>query len=180
MASRARTPNSASNSGITAFATVGTTRFDLFVQRLDDPQVQTALRGIGIDKLVVQKGNSSVSPQSRVEGMKVEAFEFAHGLQSYFDSASLVLSHAGSGSILEALRAKVPHIIVVVNELLMDNHQAEVAEEMARQGYVTCCTVSTLLRAIQAADIRTPPSKEFPRPQPQLITRVVRDALEEA
>jgi hypothetical protein len=82
MASRARTPNSASNSGITAFATVGTTRFDLFVQRLDDPQVQTALRGIGIDKLVVQKGNSSVSPQSRVEGMKVEAFEFAHGLQS--------------------------------------------------------------------------------------------------
>lgn len=41
----------------------------------------------------------------------------------------------GSGSILDALRIAVP-IIVVPNPDLLDNHQVELAEELARQGYV--------------------------------------------
>ena len=41
----------------------------------------------------------------------------------------------GSGSILDALRIAVP-IIVVPNPELLDNHQAELAEELAIQGYV--------------------------------------------
>ncbi|MCJ1441151.1 MAG: N-acetylglucosaminyldiphosphodolichol N-acetylglucosaminyltransferase catalytic subunit alg13 [Stictis urceolatum] len=46
-----------------------------------------------------------------------------------------VMSHAGSGSILEALRVKAP-LIVVPNETLLDNHQGELADELSRQGYV--------------------------------------------
>ena len=42
----------------------------------------------------------------------------------------------GSGSILDALRINVP-LIVVPNPHLLDNHQVELAEELARQGYVT-------------------------------------------
>lgn len=41
----------------------------------------------------------------------------------------------GSGSILQALRLGVP-LIVVSNPDLLDNHQEELAEELARQGYV--------------------------------------------
>ena len=41
----------------------------------------------------------------------------------------------GSGSILHALRIAVP-IIVVPNPALLDNHQEELAEELAAQGYV--------------------------------------------
>ena len=41
----------------------------------------------------------------------------------------------GSGSILDALRIAVP-IIVVPNPELLDNHQEELAEELAIQGYV--------------------------------------------
>ena len=41
----------------------------------------------------------------------------------------------GSGSILEALRLAVP-LIVVPNPTLLDNHQEELAEELAKQGYV--------------------------------------------
>ena len=40
----------------------------------------------------------------------------------------------GSGSVLEALRLAVP-LIVVPNSSLLDNHQEELAEEMAAQGY---------------------------------------------
>ena len=42
---------------------------------------------------------------------------------------------AGSGSILDALRLAVP-LIVVPNTALLDNHQEELAEELAAQGYV--------------------------------------------
>jgi len=41
----------------------------------------------------------------------------------------------GSGSILDALRIALP-LIVVPNPSLLDNHQEELAEELARQGYV--------------------------------------------
>lgn len=41
----------------------------------------------------------------------------------------------GSGSILDALRISVP-LIVVPNPSLLDNHQVELAEELAKQGYV--------------------------------------------
>ena len=42
---------------------------------------------------------------------------------------------SGSGSILEALRIGVP-LIVVPNPELLDNHQVELAEALAAQGYV--------------------------------------------
>lgn len=38
----------------------------------------------------------------------------------------------GTGTILEAMRYQVP-LIVVPNPTLMDNHQAELARECARQ-----------------------------------------------
>ena len=41
----------------------------------------------------------------------------------------------GTGSILDALRISVP-LIVVPNSTLLDNHQVELAEELARQHYV--------------------------------------------
>ena len=41
----------------------------------------------------------------------------------------------GSGSILDALRLEIP-IIVVPNTSLLDNHQLELAEVLASQGYV--------------------------------------------
>ena len=50
-------------------------------------------------------------------------------VQSYADT------FIGSGSILDALRIAVP-LIVVPNPALLDNHQEELAEELANQGYV--------------------------------------------
>jgi len=42
---------------------------------------------------------------------------------------------AGSGTLLEALHLGKT-VIAVPNESLMDNHQAEVAEALAEQGYI--------------------------------------------
>lgn len=54
--------------------------------------------------------------------LRCEYFRFRSSLESEFRGAALVISHAGAGSIFEALRAARP-LIVVVNEALMDNHQ---------------------------------------------------------
>ena len=65
----------------------------------------------------------------------------------------------GSGSILGALRINAP-IIVVPNPHLLDNHQVELAEQLAKQGYVTYGkleSVSSLARFTDCEfDILTP------------------------
>lgn len=104
----------------------------------------------------------SVSANSRTQNLKISGFDFnKQGLGSEMRAAKgednrlegVVVSHAGntsplpypcasklmcwtgSGSILDALRIAVP-IIVVPNPELLDNHQEELAEELAIQGYV--------------------------------------------
>ncbi|KKZ66236.1 hypothetical protein EMCG_08007 [[Emmonsia] crescens] len=47
----------------------------------------------------------------------------------------LVVSHAGSGTILEVLRLGIP-LMVVPNPQLLHNHQDELAKQLAASGYV--------------------------------------------
>lgn len=63
-------------------------------------------------------------------------------------SADLIISHAGAGSVLEALEYQ-KHLIVVTNNLLMDNHQIELAEEMYKNHHLYYCTCNNLLYTIQ-------------------------------
>ncbi|PHH61243.1 hypothetical protein CDD81_621 [Ophiocordyceps australis] len=54
----------------------------------------------------------------------------AHRLQG------LVISHGGTGTILDAWKLGIP-IIVVPNTSLLDNHQEELAKHLADEGYAT-------------------------------------------
>ncbi len=76
-------------------------------------------------------------------------FRFAPDLGSYVRDAALVISHAGAGSVFEALRAHKP-LLVVVNEALMDNHQAELAHALAQEGHLAYCAPQQLLAAFEA------------------------------
>ncbi len=75
-------------------------------------------------------------------------YRFKPSLSSDVSSASLVISHAGAGTCLEAQAARRPHV-VVVNEELMGNHQAELAERLSRGGHLLHCVPSRLAQTLE-------------------------------
>ncbi|GIL51385.1 hypothetical protein Vafri_7382 [Volvox africanus] len=142
------------------FVTVGTTKFEALVERVDSLDLLRALRDKGYNKLIIQKGNGTYCPgvivpkgqtKATTEGVEVEYFEYSPSLASYISSAALVISHAGSGSIFETLTAGVP-LIVVPNPLLMDNHQVELGEQLAAMGHLVSAAPDDLLAAVQRFD----------------------------
>ncbi|KAG8705218.1 N-acetylglucosaminyldiphosphodolichol N-acetylglucosaminyltransferase catalytic subunit alg13 [Ceratobasidium sp. 394] len=155
------------------FVTVGSTKFDDLARAVLSSEVLDALRTRGFSELVFQCGNSDMTglvPQSSTEvewnwtdgktGMEISVWRFKPELAKSFEQASLVISHAGSGTILEVLRLPRP-MIVVPNETLLDNHQVELANALEGLGHLFTSTPSTLVNTIQTYDATR--LKEFPQ-----------------
>eukprot|EP00249_Psilotum_nudum_P020188 c27595_g2_i5 orf=285-791(+) len=138
------------------FVTVGTTSFDALVQVVDSSECRDALLKQGYSSMLIQLGRGSYIPSksSQDKDLGVDFFTFAPDLSQFMSSADLIISHAGSGSIFESLHMHKP-LIVVVNEALMDNHQAELAEELAMSRYLFCATPATLVDTIKNMDLQT-------------------------
>ncbi|GBP34782.1 Putative bifunctional UDP-N-acetylglucosamine transferase and deubiquitinase ALG13 [Eumeta japonica] len=101
----------------------------------EDYKLNTFSRN-GCEELTVQIGNSDIDQATcEKDGVKIEIYRFKDSIQDDINNASLVISHAGAGSVLETLEAKKP-LIVVVNEDLMDNHQLELAEQLQVDGHL--------------------------------------------
>ena len=65
--------------------------------------------------------------------------------------ASLVISHAGAGSIGEALALK-KSLVICVNETLMDNHQLELAEAVAEKNWCSYAVPETICDQLLKTD----------------------------
>ncbi|KAJ1526361.1 hypothetical protein ONE63_009509 [Megalurothrips usitatus] len=140
-------------SGGHVFATVGTTKFDLFIRTLTNDDVLRELAHRGYTSLTVQYGNGSFEPWSGFrEGIKVECYRFKDSILKDIKDADLVISHAGAGTCLEALEHH-KKLIVVVNESLMDNHQTELAEKLFEDSHVFYCSPASLCRLLQTMDL---------------------------
>jgi len=86
-----------------------------------------------------------------------DLYRFKPSLAEDLGPAAFVVSHAGAGSIFEALRAGRP-LVVVTNNKLADNHQLELADAMQAAGHCWACEPCTLLATIDSAKLasRTP------------------------
>ncbi|KAJ4749306.1 UDP-N-acetylglucosamine transferase subunit ALG13 [Rhynchospora pubera] len=96
------------------------TRFDKLVTAADSESVKSALLRRGFSHLQIPLSLS-------LPGQQIEA--------DHLKAASLVITHAGSESIFEILRLGKP-LIVVGNEGSMDNHQTELAQELANRKHL--------------------------------------------
>ncbi|TEY39080.1 hypothetical protein BOTCAL_0468g00100 [Botryotinia calthae] len=139
-----------------ALVTVGATAtFKELIEEVFASHTLQALAKEGYTKLRVQAGPDAEYwknniPAEKGSELEIEVFDFdRNGLGHEMrqckrggfygtgeSSEGVVISHAGSGTILDALRIDVP-LIVVPNTSLLDNHQVELADELERQGYVT-------------------------------------------
>lgn len=155
------------------FVTVGSTEFNSLIELCDSESFHELLRRRGYNSLRLQFGrgahiptlsaeadpndiSSITSTSSRIGAAVVgggssewrsDCYRYKPSLAGDMSSASLIIGHAGAGTVLEALRLAKP-LIVVVNETLMDNHQAELAQKLASERYVLCSSVSTLYECI--------------------------------
>ncbi|CDK28157.1 unnamed protein product [Kuraishia capsulata CBS 1993] len=76
-------------------------------------------------------------------------------VERFVKLADLVVSHGGTGSILDALRLE-KKLVVVINESLMDNHQLEIAEAFSNIGVLVYASdVNELLEKVHEVENTT-------------------------
>ena len=134
------------------FVTVGTTQFDALVERVCCQAALELLASRGVGRLVVQHGRSPpplpFAPLPEHPSFSLECYPFKPSLRDDLQAADLVVSHAGAGSIMEVLELGKP-LLVVVNDSLMDNHQAELAGALSKRSHLVATTPSLLLDCLR-------------------------------
>ncbi|KAK5937480.1 N-acetylglucosaminyldiphosphodolichol N-acetylglucosaminyltransferase catalytic subunit alg13 [Knufia obscura] len=169
------------------FVTVGATAsFTSLIRAVLEPTFLEALGKEGYTELRMQFGKggkktfddySWVLPDELKQrlGISITGFDFnkdglreemlaakrTYGKSKYAGVEGCVISHAGSGSILDALRVELP-IIVVPNPELLDNHQLELAEVLAEQNYVVHGELGKLAEALPAVEALRKKMKQWP------------------
>ena len=125
---------------------------------------------------------------------KVHMFEYVSDLSGLMEKCDVVISHAGSGTILEFLNLSRRHchlrdttdhdqsksekekkkkrrMVVVVNEELMDNHQKELAYKLDEMGHVKACQSSELVRMLDEAMLCE--VEAYPQVNPRALLQVL-------
>lgn len=123
----------------TVFVTSGATVpfIDLIKNCLSESVLET-LATLGYTRLIIQYGKGEMIYKSALPKsppLKISGFDFAQDISKYIKSADLVISHAGTGSILDALRSG-KRLLVVINDKLMDNHQMQISQELSNSKYL--------------------------------------------
>mmetsp|Transcript_22394 Transcript_22394/g.62101 ORF Transcript_22394/g.62101 Transcript_22394/m.62101 type:complete len:181 (-) Transcript_22394:181-723(-) len=167
--------------------TVGSTLFEALIKAVDSLGLADELVRRGYSTLVIQIGSGTHLPISLLpngsnsgvlrNGLAVEWFRFAPSLDKYMARASLVISHAGSASTFESLRAG-RKLVAVPNPVLMNNHQMELAKELASQGFCIFSTAEGLLDTLQTMDLAS--LKPFEHGNPRDVAAAIDSVMNRA
>ena len=124
---------------------VGSTQFEELVIALDCEYFYQMLEKAEFDGVLFQTGTGTYQPSKFSSSqLKVEVHKTII-LENYIKHSSLVVSHSGAGMLLESLRAINTSCVAVVNDSLMNNHQAELADQLHAEGYIAKSTVNSVL-----------------------------------
>ncbi|XP_077341755.1 UDP-N-acetylglucosamine transferase subunit ALG13 [Lithobates pipiens] len=161
--------------GKSVFVTVGTTSFDELISCVSTERCTSILKELGYNRMILQIGRGTVEPEPYcTPNFTMDVFRYKDSLVQDIRNADLVISHAGAGSCLETLEEK-KHLIVVINEKLMSNHQLELANQLHKDGHLYYCTCSTLGNTLKSMDLSS--LKVFPPGQPEKFAEFLDKAV---
>ncbi|KAH8312719.1 hypothetical protein KR044_012541 [Drosophila immigrans] len=138
------------------YVTVGTTKFDALIRAMTSDTVLSALQKCKCLKLVLQHGNSTPAEETELKrindkyGIEVEQYKFRPNVED-IRKADVIIGHAGAGTCMDILNNHKPGLIVV-NDELMDNHQLELARQLAAEEYLFYCRVSEVGHSLATLD----------------------------
>ncbi|KAI8334363.1 glycosyltransferase family 1 protein [Chlamydoabsidia padenii] len=137
------------------FVTVGSTGFDQLVNAATLPDFISHLSSLGYTSLLIQYGSSKDifirnTKDLTIKGLDIQGYDYKDTIEHDIKQADWTISHSGAGTILQALRLG-KKLIVIVNESLLDNHQAELAQAMAMKKYVIYGDVNQLADTLSIA-----------------------------
>jgi beta-1,4-N-acetylglucosaminyltransferase len=119
--------------------TVGTTKFENLIKSIDTEEFYKLLDNHKFTKLIIQKGFGEYIPSKfkniKLLNLQVQVEQLIYNFDVIIKNSDYIISHGGAGNVLEALQNK-NKLFVVVNDLLMDNHQVELAESLSKDNYV--------------------------------------------
>ncbi|KJZ78224.1 hypothetical protein HIM_02262 [Hirsutella minnesotensis 3608] len=174
---------------VTVGATVG---FQALTEQALEPSFWAYLRSKAFTALHIQCGPDIDWAGARLDGLRdeipaglaVDLFDVRSNMMQEEmtlckvvpgrRAQGLVISHAGTGTILDAWRLGVP-LIVVPNTSLLHDHQTEMAEHLAQEGYATMAAPrqvapvdhgESLQGAIHKAELLVEESKATFKPHP--------------
>ena len=81
------------------FVTVGTTKFEDLILKIDSIEFLLTARNLGCTHLVIQVGNGQYKPSAilkNAEGIHVEYYRFKVDYIKDVEKADLIISHAGN------------------------------------------------------------------------------------
>lgn len=168
--------------GLTVFVTVGSTKFDKLINKVISNETGSQLIELGFNRLILQVGESSYD-KSQVETLQsdfnldIEIYKYKSSILEDIERADVVVGHGGAGTCLEVLRAN-KRLLLVINDTLMDNHQAELAEQLSKGNYVVQATVDDFISKF--ATICDTKFEKFPPKDNSKFEEIFGDALQKA
>lgn len=160
--------------------TGGTVPFEALIELVLSQESMSTLSQLGFTKMRIQygRGNHHIFTKHHKEGvLSITGFEYTDDLAGEMSRAHMVISHAGTGSVLDALRIG-KHPVVVVNSKLMDNHQIEIAEELFRKRHLLVSGDTDSVGFIKALKMHQEYLFEtLPDPEEGILQRIIDETV---
>ncbi|EAN32798.1 Glycosyltransferase family 28 domain protein [Theileria parva strain Muguga] len=115
-------PKESSDGSRTVLVTVGTSSFDSLIRRVDEEDFQQELKSLGYTNVIYQIGIGKYYPKTSILPIVVK--QYLDNFTEYVKNADLVISHLGSGNLLEVFSHQ-KYAVFVPNPDVAGNHQIE-------------------------------------------------------
>ena len=131
--------------------TVGSTHFDALIKIIDSQEFLDEAKKQGYTKVIAQIG----AYEGEIKNLKnYQKYMKPDEMKKAFADADLVIGHAGAGTIMEVMQIGKP-LIVVVNDILMENHQTELASRLKKDNLITMSSTKDFLETFKKGNFES-------------------------